>query len=74
MRDRILQVLIKTPLGLENIVASRAVELVGGRAVARPRGLMGLVILDGLEDPDSAVEEIERSLPEAEYVLSLIHI
>jgi len=67
-----LQLIIKTPLGLERIVASRAAELVGGRVVARPRGFMGLVVVDGLEDPDKAAELIEKALPEAEYVLRIL--
>ena len=67
-----MQIIIKTPLGLENIAASRAVELVGGRAEARPMGLKGLVILDGLEDPDSAVRVLEEQLPEAEYVFRVL--
>jgi len=67
-----LQVLIKTPLGLENVVASRAVELVGGRAQPRPMGLKGLVILDGLEDPESAARRVEEAIPEAEYVLHVL--
>ena len=67
-----MQLIIKTPMGLEKIVASRALELVGGRALARPRGFAGLVILDGLEDPDGAVELVEKSIPEAEYVLRVL--
>ena len=67
-----MQIIIKTPLGLEKIAASRAVELVGGRARARPRRFKGLVVLDGLDDPDGAVEVLERSLPEAEYVLRVL--
>ena len=67
-----MQVIIKTPLGLERVAASRAIELVGGRAEARPRRFKGLVVLDGLEDPDSAVKTLERSLPEAEYVLRVL--
>ncbi len=67
-----MQIIIKTPLGLEKIVASRAAELVGGSAEARPRGFMGLVILDGLEDPDEAARRIEASIPEAEYVLRVL--
>ncbi len=67
-----MQIIIKTPLGLEKIAASRAVELVGGRAEARPRRFKGLVVLDGLDDPDRAAETLERSLPEAEYVLRVL--
>ncbi|RLI09124.1 RNA-binding protein [Candidatus Bathyarchaeota archaeon] len=63
---------MKTPLGLERIAASRALELVGGRAEARPMGFMGLVLLDGLEDPDRAAEVLLKSLPEAEYVLRVL--
>ena len=67
-----MQLIIKTPLGLERIVASRAAELIGGRVVARPRGFMGLVVIDGLKDPDEAARRIEEALPEAEYVLRVL--
>ena len=67
-----MQIIIKTPLGLERIAASRAVELVGGRAEARPWRFKGLVVLDELEDPDEAANVLERSLPEAEYVLRVL--
>ena len=67
-----MQLIIKTPLGLERIVASRAAELIGGHVVARPRGFMGLVVIDGLEDPDEAARRIEEALPEAEYVLRVL--
>ena len=67
-----MQLIIKTPLGLEKVVATRALELVGGRAKPRPQGFMGLVILDGLEDPDGAAKLIEDHIPEAEYVLKVL--
>ena len=67
-----MQIIIKTPLGLENIAASRAVELVGGRAIPAPRRFKGLVLLDGLEDPDGAARRLEELLPEAEYVLRVL--
>ena len=67
-----MQVILKTPLGLEKVAATRAVELVGGQARPKPRGFKGLVILNGLKDPDGAAEVLERSLPEAEYVLRVL--
>jgi len=67
-----VQILVKTPRGLENVAASRILELVGGSAVPKPGGFLGLVALDNLEDVDSALRRILEEVPEIEYALPIL--
>lgn len=63
--------IVKTPLGLENLVASRIEELsIPCRVHPKPVGYLGLVVVevDG-EAKHKLAEEIGEKLPEAERVL-----
>ena len=67
-----LELIVKTPLGLERIVASRIEELgVRCRVTAKPGGYPGIVAVDSVLDEEKVelAERIKREIPEAERVL-----
>ena len=63
--------IVKTPLGLENIVASRIEELgISCRVHPKPSGYLGLVVVEaGDEVKHRLAERIRGEIPEAERVL-----
>jgi len=64
-------ILVKTPRGLEKIAASRIEELGGFKAIPRPYGLLGIVLVSckGRIPREEAVNLISREVLEAEKVL-----
>jgi len=69
-------ILVKTPKGLENIAASRIEELGDFKAIPRPYGLLGLVLVvcpKGLPK-EEATRLIMREVLEAEKVLPIYAI
>jgi len=65
-----LRLVVKTPLDLEEVAASRILEIdPGARVVSRPGGLKGLVIVEECGDPEGLRERILREVPEAESVV-----
>lgn len=65
-----MEIIVKTPLGLENIVASRILEL-DPKAVLtiKPKGFSGLLIVEECLDKKKLAESILREVPEAENVI-----
>ena len=62
-------ILVKTPLGMENIVAARILELTPNVRVApRPRGFLGLVLVEA-EKQFEVAEQIKKNILEAEKVI-----
>ena len=62
-------IVVKTPLGLENIVASRILEILPNVKVKpRPQGFMGLVLVYS-DAPIDDSEKIRKNVPEAEKVI-----
>ena len=62
--------MIKTPLGLEEVAASRILELEPkAKVVVKPRGLGGLIIVDSCPNRFKLMEEVLREVPEAERVI-----
>lgn len=71
-RFNVVDLLVKTPKGLECTAASYISELFpGATVVAKPAGMAGLVLVDGIPDRAKAAEEVKRRVPEAEYVLAI---
>jgi len=65
-----LQLIVKTPLDLEEVAASRIIELdPEARIVARPEGLKGLVVVEECGDAEALRERILKEVPEAESVI-----
>ncbi|HDJ66678.1 MAG TPA: hypothetical protein ENF33_03080, partial [Nitrososphaeria archaeon] len=65
-----MELLIKTPLGLEGVAASRILELEPkAKLVVKPRGLGGLIIVDSCPNRFKLMEEVLREVPEAERVI-----
>ncbi len=68
--DECSLVLIKTPLGFENTVASYVEEIdPGAKTTPSPRGFKGLVLVEPSMDKHRLAELVEKSIPEAEKVL-----
>ncbi|RLF25238.1 MAG: RNA-binding protein [Thermoprotei archaeon] len=75
MKEKDFDILLKTPKGLENIAATRVEELGGMKAKARPKGLLGLVLVKCTEMPvEEATIKILENVPEAEKVLPVYAI
>ena len=65
-----MELIIKTPLGLEEVAASRVLELEpDARLIVKPKGLGGLIIVDSCPDRSKLMEEILSEVPEAERVI-----
>ncbi len=61
--------LIKTRKGLENIVAQRVLEIEDNiRVFPKPRGYLGLVLVEGSKDRNSLYKRVFREVVEAEKV------
>lgn len=67
-----MQILAKTPRGLEEVAAARIREAVGGDVTPRPGGFLGLVAIDGLENPEAALKRIYGEVPEVEYAYLIL--
>lgn len=67
-----VDLVVKTPKGLERVAASYISEVLAGATVTpKPAGLSGLVLVEGVSDKARAAEEVKRRVPEAEYVLAV---
>jgi len=65
-----MRLIIKTPLGLEDVAASRILEIDPSiRLVAKPHGLKGLVVIESCGDEGRLMETISREIPEAESII-----
>ena len=68
-----IDLIVKTPIGLENIAASRIEELgFEGKVQPKPSGYPGIIIITLHDDEDKKLqiaEKIEKEVPEAERVL-----
>jgi tRNA acetyltransferase TAN1 len=65
-----LELIIKTPLGLERLVKSKVLLLDReAEVVASPLGLRGLVVVERCKDPESLMSKISSEVPEAERVI-----
>ena len=65
-----MELIIKTPLGLEEVAASRVLELEpDARLIVKPKGLGGLIIVDSCPDKSKLMEQILNEVPEAERVI-----
>ena len=65
-----MEIIVKTPLGLEKIVGSRIVEI--GEDVVltvKPHGFEGLVVVEKCRDKHALAKRIEEEIPEAERVI-----
>lgn len=62
-------ILVKTPLGMENIVAARVLELAPNvKVTPRPKGFLGLVLIEA-EKHFEVAEQIKKNILEAEKVI-----
>ena len=65
-----MKLVVKTPFDLEEVVASRIIELDAGvRLIVRPGGLKGLVVVEECGDAELLRRRILDEVPEAESVL-----
>ncbi|MDJ0269700.1 MAG: SPOUT family RNA methylase [Aigarchaeota archaeon] len=65
-----MKLLVKTPLGLEEIAAARILEIdQDARLVAKPRGLEGLVVVKECDNHVELARRIEEEVHEAEHVI-----
>jgi len=65
-----MELLIKTPLGLEEVAASRILELEPkAKLVVKPRGLGGLIMVDSCPSRFKLMQEVLREVPEVEKVI-----
>jgi len=65
-----MEIIIKTPLGLEKIVASRVKELEPNAVLTvKPHGYEGLVIVEKCPDKQLLKSRIEYEIPEAEKII-----
>ncbi|MDJ0274284.1 MAG: SPOUT family RNA methylase [Aigarchaeota archaeon] len=65
-----MELIVKTPLGLERLVRSKILLLDReAEVVASPLGLRGLVIVERCTDPESLLSKISSEVPEAERVI-----
>jgi tRNA acetyltransferase TAN1 len=65
-----LELIIKTPLGLEHLVRSKVLLLDReAEVVASPLGLRGLVVVERCKDPEALMSKVSSEVPEAERVI-----
>ncbi|HDJ67089.1 MAG TPA: hypothetical protein ENF33_05210 [Nitrososphaeria archaeon] len=65
-----MELIVKTPLGLEEIAASRVLELEPDtRLVVKPKGLGGLIVIESCPDRSKLMEKILSEIPEVEKVV-----
>ncbi len=65
-----MELIVKTPLGLESLVRSKVLLLDrDAEVVASPLGLRGLVVVERCTDPDLLMSKISAEVPEAERVI-----
>lgn len=68
-----MEILVKTPLGLEEVCASRIAELdPGAEVVVRPGGYVGLVGVVRCSDPDSLYQRILSEVLESESAYRVV--
>ncbi|MCD6536355.1 MAG: RNA-binding protein, partial [Thaumarchaeota archaeon] len=67
-----MKLIVKTPLDLEDIAASRILEIDPSvKLIAKPHGLKGLIVIESCGDEGRLKEIISREVPEVE---SIIHV
>jgi len=60
---------IKTPKNLENVVSSYVLELFPhSKVIPKPEGMWGIVLAEGIGSKENAAKEIKDKIPEVEYV------
>lgn len=65
-----MELIVKTPLGLEEVAASRVLELEpDARLAVKPKGLGGLIIIESCPDRSKLMEKILDEVPEVEKVI-----
>ena len=65
-----MELIIKTPLGLERLVRSKVLLLDReAEVVASPLGLRGLVVVERCTDPEALMSKVSSEVPEAERVI-----
>ena len=65
-----MKLVVKTPLDLEEVAASRIIELDAGvRLIVKPGGLKGLLLVEECGDAELLRRRILDEVPEAESVL-----
>lgn len=65
-----MELIVKTPLGLEEVAASRVLELEpDARLVVKPKGLGGLIIIESCPDRSKLMEKILDEVFEVERVI-----
>ncbi len=74
---RDLDIIVKTPRGVENIVSVHIEEYlssrgIAGRVIPAPAGLLGIVFVCGVGDHKQEVADfIKREIPEASHILTV---
>lgn len=67
-------VIVKTPLGLENIAAARISEILpNAKIIVKPQGFLGLILIY-VENPKEAAEKISKEVPEVEKVIPALKV
>jgi len=67
-----VEIIVKTPLGLEKIAASRIKEIDETASLTvKPNGFEGLVIVERCRDKNELVNRIEQEIPEAEKIIKV---
>jgi len=62
--------LVKTPLDMENVAAAHIEELEEGVvAIAKPHGFKGIVLVKGSKDKRVLAEKVKANVPEAERII-----
>lgn len=65
-----MKLILKTPLGLEKIVASRVLEIEPSSKLSiRPMGMAGLVIIEDCSNEKALLDRILKDVPEVESVV-----
>lgn len=65
-----MQLIVKTPLGLERVVASRIAELEPSATMTvKPRGLEGLIVIESCYDKKGLLKKILDDIPEVESAI-----
>ena len=68
--DYVFDLLVKTPLDMEDVAASHIEELEEGvETIAKPHGFKGIVLIRGSKNKHVLAEKIKINVPEAERVI-----
>ncbi len=69
-----IKVFVKTPLGIESVCAARISETTECKAIPRPEGMQGIVLVKCDKDPEDLAKIIEKEIAEAEKVLPVFSV